>query len=89
MALIDILEDIITSLIPTERLVTIWPFLLPRLSSLPAFNVPSLVATLDLAVEIKHDHFTPHKVKKSISYAFDLQEESFCKTPIIRDNISP
>ena len=79
MKLTEISEDFISLLLSIERSVAVWSSLLPRLLSLPTTEVASLVATLDLAVEIKHDHFTPQKLKSNVSYTVDLQEESFTR----------
>ena len=89
LELTDITEDITSLLLSIERSVTVLSSLLPRLPSLPVVEVNFLVATLDLVAEIKYDNFTPQKVKSNVSYMVDLQEDSFYKTPLVHDNLSP
>ena len=66
-----------------ERTVSFWSSLLPRLPSLPADDLNQLMSTLDVAVAVPPNHFTPQKSKiTAASRALDSM--LFLATPLVQ-----
>ena len=79
----SISSTILQSLLQLERTVSFWTSLLPRISFLPAADLNNLISTLDAAVAVPPNHFTPQK-SKSTAASRALDSISFLDNPLVQ-----
>jgi len=79
----SVFSTILQSLLQLERTVSFWTSLLPRLPSLSAADLNQLISTLDVALVVPTNHFTPQK-SKSTSSSRDFQSVPFLSTLLVQ-----